>query len=261
MNKTIRAGRGLGDAIYLQSVVRHLVNKGQKLTVATDWTDVFLPLKDKIEFIPFTRQNIKIIAHYSARKSFKDTTQFRDCCLQAGITEKAELKIDWKPLNSFLIDSLRVSKPLLVIALPRAPMGRTDAFAIDLLPKRDVYQYLIDKLRDKYNILQIGAGKPVYTLDNIDIDLTNDTKVTDLFDIASVADAFVGYCSYLIPLAESFNKKGLYIWGNKGLKSSEQFINTITPTKILEHKNSHFLVDNWELERMDDAINAFLQEN
>lgn len=257
MNKTIRAGRGLGDAIYLQSVVRHLVQKEQNLTVCTDWQDVFLPLRDKVKFLPFTRQNIRIIAHYSARKSFKDTTQFKDCCVQAGINEPVELKIDWVQINKQLIESIKTDKPLLVVALPRAPMGRNDRFAIDLLPKKDIYQMAVDILKEKYTILQIGAGKPIYNLENIDIDLTDKTSVTDLFDIASVADGFLGYCSYIIPLAESFNKKGLYIWANKGLRSAEQYINTITPQKILEHSNSKYFIDNWDEPKIRQIIDDF----
>lgn len=257
--KTIRAGRGLGDAIYLQSVVRYLVNQNQKLTIATDWPDVFLPLKSKVSFIPFTRQNVQIIAHYSARKLFTDTTQFRDCCLQAGITEKVELKIDWQPVNYWLIDKIKKHKPVMIVAMPRAPMGRTDSFAMDLLPKQESYQYAIDKLKDKYTIVQIGKGNPIYELDNIDIDLSNNTNVTDLFDVASVADAFLGYCGYIIPLAESFNKKGLYVWANKGLKSPEQYIRTITPKKILEHSNSHYYIDAWDKSQVDDAISHFLR--
>jgi hypothetical protein len=257
MNKTIRAGRGLGDAIYLQSVVRHLVQKEQSLTVCTDWQDVFLPLRDKVKFLPFTRQNIRIIAHYSARKSFKDTTQFKDCCVQAGINEPVELKIDWGQINKELIESIKTDKPLLVVALPRAPMGRNDRFAIDLLPKKDIYQLAVDILKEKYTILQIGAGNPIYNLENIDIDLTDKTSVTDLFDIASVADGFLGYCSYIIPLAESFNKKGLYIWANKGLRSAEQYINTITPKKILEHSNSKYFIDNWDEPKIRQIIDDF----
>jgi hypothetical protein len=257
MNKTIRAGRGLGDAIYLQSVVRHLAQKEQNLTVCTDWQDVFLPLRDKVKFLPFTRQNIRIIAHYSARKSFKDTTQFKDCCVQAGINEPVELKIDWVQINKELIESIKTDKPLLVVALPRAPMGRNDRFAIDLLPKKDIYQMAVDILKEKYTILQIGAGKPIYNLENIDIDLTDKTSVTDLFDIASVADGFLGYCSYIIPLAESFNKKGLYIWANKGLRSAEQYINTITPQKILEHSNSKYFIDNWDEPKIRQIIDDF----
>jgi len=258
--KIIRAGRGLGDAIYLQSVVRYYIQKNQQLTVATDWPDVFLPVKSNVSFIPFTRQHIDIIAHYSARKSFKDTTQFKDCCLQAGITDKVELKIDWIPQNHKLIKSLKSKKPLIVVQLPRQPMGRADKYALDLLPEQKVMQSVIDQLKPHCTIVQIGKGNPIYTLDGIDIDLADKTSVADLFDIASIADGFVGYCSYLIPLAESFGKKGLYVWAYKGLRSVDQYINTIKPEKILEHKNSLFVVDNWENSKISGVIDEFLRQ-
>lgn len=258
--KVIRAGRGLGDAIYLQSVARHFVQKGHSLTIATDWPDVFTPLKDKVRFIPFTRQYIDIIAHYSARKSFKDTTQFKDCCVQAGIVEAVEFKIDWQQQNHKLINSIKTDKPLIVVQLPRQPMGRVDKYGIDLLPTKEAMQYVIDQIKPHCTILQIGKGKPVYTLDGVDIDLADKTTISDLFDIASVADGFVGYCSYLIPLAESFGKKGLYVWAYKGMRSVDQYINTIRPEKILHQKNSLFVVDNWEKPKISEVIDEFLRQ-
>lgn len=258
--KKIRAGRGLGDAIYLQSVVRYYVQKNQPLIVVTDWPDVFYSLKDKVSFIPFTRQYIDIIAHYSGRKSFKDTTQFKDCCLQAGIFEPVKLKIDWQPINLELINQLKSDKPIIVVQMPRKPMGRNDNFGIDLLPNQKAMQQVIDLVKDKFTIVQIGKGKPVYKLEGIDIDLTDKTSVTDLYDIAYIADGFIGYCSYLVPLAESFGKKGLYVWASKGLKSAEQYINTITPEKILYNSNSMFLMDNWEESKIKEVVDDFLQQ-
>jgi hypothetical protein len=80
-----------------------------------------------------------------------------------------------------------------------------------------------------------------------------------LMNIASIADAFYGQCSFIIPLAESFNKKLLIVWSSKGLNCGESYIETITPKKILSKETSDFIVDSWEPERINHIINEFCQ--
>jgi hypothetical protein len=258
--KRIRSGRGLGDALYLQGVVRHLVNKGQRLRVCCDWPDVFRPLKGSVIMEPFTRIGIHVLAHYSLRKRFIETTQFRDCCLQAGITEQVDLKLDWKPINHELIASLKSDKPLIVVQLPRNPMDRKDGFGKELLPDCRVIQKIIDHLKDRARIVQIGAGKALYKFEGIDLDLSNKTSVTDLLDVAAVADGFIGYCSFVIPLAESFDKPGLYVWSRAGLKSREPYISSIMPRKILEKPCSKAIIDDGTEEEIRAAAEILLQQ-
>lgn len=257
--KRIRSGRGLGDALYLQAVARHLVNKGQKLVACCDWPDVFRPLKGSVSVLPFTRERINILAHYSMRKIFKDTTQFRDCCLQAGITEKVELKLDWQPRNLELIQSLQRDKPIVVVQLPRNPMNRTDGFGKELLPDCGVIQKVIDQLKERCTIVQIGSGTPLFKFQGVDIDLANKTTISDVLDVAYAADGFVGYCSFIVPLAESFDKPGLYVWSRKGLKSRESYISAITPKKILEKPISKSIIDDCPDTEILEATASFLR--
>jgi hypothetical protein len=132
----VRSGKGLGDSLYLQSVVRHLVENGRTdLEVCTSWPDVFLPLKDKIHVSPFRRDCMDASYHYISRKRIPDTDQFTDCCIAAGIKDKIDLRLDWTPINRKLIDNLRaVGKPIVLVQLPRDPMGRPDKFGDDLCP-------------------------------------------------------------------------------------------------------------------------------
>ncbi len=256
--KKIRAGMGLGDALYLQSVVRHLVSKGQRLQVACQWGDVFKPLGDAVKMVPFTRQGIQILAHYSLRKGKPETNQFQDCCIQAGITEPVEMRLDWEPSNLPLIEHLRsFGKPILCVQLPRSPMGRTDGFGAELLPDCRVIQQALNLLRTKYLIVQIGSGKPLYHFEGIDLDLANRTTVSDLLDIAWAADAFLGYCSFIIPLAESFTKPCLLVWSSRGLKSGHPFINRITPKKIISKPSCRWVRDD-QPEKLAEALHDFL---
>lgn len=260
--KSIRCGRGLGDALYLQGVVRHLVEQGANLHVLTDWPEVFKPLEGKVQLMPFTRNNVDIIAHYTLRKSYKSTTQFKDCCLQAGITGAVDFRLDWKPTKRHIINMIQTQaagRPVLLVEMVREPMNRADGFAIELLPKYEVMQATLDRLKEKYFTVLVGKGQAKYEYTGIDLDLRDKTDTEDLINAAFVADAMFGYCSFFVPLAESLNKKAMFVWARKGLISSEQFIRTITPQKILHKKSSHYIVDNWDEEQITESINEFLQ--
>jgi hypothetical protein len=247
--KKIRCGRGLGDSLYLQAVARHLVKRGEKLQVRSDWPDVFRTLD--VEVAPFTRAGVDIVAHYSLRKGIKGTTQFEDCCIQAGIREPVDLRLDWEPANVGLVDQLRShGKPILCVQLPRNPMARMDGFGRELLPDCRVIQRFIDAARD-HLVVQVGSGEALYRFHGIDVDLANKTTVSDLIDIGCVADRFLGYTSFMVPLAESFDKPAMFVWSRRGLKSGTQYVRQITPEKSLHKATSRYVVD-------DEAIDAFL---
>lgn len=258
MRRSIRGGMGLGDALYVQSVARHLVKRGESLRVHSAWPDVFRPLGDKVEIVPFSRQNINILAHYSLRKKFT-TTQFEDCCIAAGIKEKVELRLDWTPTNHDMLGDLKsYGLPIVFVQLPRAPMGRKDGFGAELLPNCAAIQKAIDRLRGKALLVQIGSGKALFEFEGIDIDLANKTTVSDLIDLATVAHGFLGYVSFIIPLAESLDKPALLVWSRRGLKSGVAYVSSITPKKILYKPTSRHVMDDASDEEINEAADALL---
>lgn len=257
--KTLRGGSGLGDAVYAQAVARHLVRKGERIAVRTSWPDVFKPLGDAVRIEPFSRLPVAYLAHYSMRKRFTETDQFEDVCIQAGIREPVELRLDWKPTNHALIDGLRKpGKPIVCVQLPRSPMGRTDGFGGELLPNCAVIQRMIDSLKGRALIVQIGSGRPLFNFTGVDIDLANKTTVADLIDVASAADGFLGYVSFIVPLAESLGKPAMLVWSSRGLASQVTFIKTVTPSKVLHKPSSLHVVDNWPQAKIDEAMHEFL---
>lgn len=243
--KSIRCGRGLGDSLYLQSVVRHLLQKGHpRLRVKSDWPDVFLPLGRRVEVVPFARSSVDILAHYSPRKAAQGTTQFQDCCITAGIREPVEMRLDWVVTKPGLVDMVRKpGRPVLVVQLPRTPMGRTDGFGASLLPDCRAIQKLIDQAKPDHTVVQIGAGEPLFRFKGIDIDLANKTCVAETIDVASAADRFLGYVSFLVPLAESFGKPAVFVWSRRGLIDGMQYVRQITPQKVLHAPTSSFVMD------------------
>jgi hypothetical protein len=257
--KVIRCGRGLGDSIYLQSVVRHLIEKyGQALEVRSDWPDVFSPLGKMAKVKPFSRTGVDILAHYASRKCRTDTTQFRDCCVNAGIKEQVELRLDWPEPHSELVVHLKsFGKPVVLVQLPRSPMGRTDGFGAEILPDCRVIQRIIDQIKGRCLIVQVGAGECLYKFKGIDVNLANKTTVKELLDVASICDGVLGYCSFILAAAESLNKPCLMVWSRKGLESKDLYIRQITPQKIIEHKTTKFIID--DEQDIEDAAEFLLR--
>ncbi len=141
----------------------------------------------------------------------------------------------------------------------REPMNRADGFAMELLPKYEVMQAALDRLKEHYFTVLVGKGQCKYEYTGIDLDLRDRTDTEDLINAAYVSDALFGYCSFFVPLAESLGKKAFFVWANKGLKSVEPFIRTITPQKILHKKSSHYIVDNFTEEQITESIDEFLR--
>lgn len=234
---------GIGDALYVQSIARHFVEQGQRVQVCSVWDEIFSQIPVKVT--PFTRLGVDKIAHYTMRKAVKGTSQFQDCCISAGIMRPIDLRLDWKRTSE---PEIPRGKPIVVVALPRVPMGRTDGFGKEVLPDCLVIQKLIDDLNGRATIVQIGKGQPLFEFAGIDVDMANRTSISEMLDIASIADRFLGYCSFLIPLAESFNKPGLYVWSRAIQKSPHAFIRQMTPEKVLHRSNQRFIWDDGKVE-------------
>lgn len=256
--RSVRSGKGLGDSLYLQGVVRHLVERGEgNLEVCTSWPDVFRPLRGKIHISPFRREGIDASYHYISRKRIPDTDQFTDCCIAAGIKERVDLRLDWTPLNQKLVGNLRkVGKPIVMVQLPRVPMGRNDGYGDELLPDCRTIQRAIDHIGQRAFTIQIGSGKPLYRFKNISLDLANKTSVADLLDVASISSGAIGYCSFIVPLAESLNKPTLLVWSRAGTNSKNPFIKAITPKKIFFRESSRFVMDDCQTAELEEAVDA-----
>lgn len=259
---SIRAGKGLGDNLYLQAIVAHLLRSGMSLEVCSNWPSLFSQLRGDFKVVPFRRDRIDRVAHYSTRKNVDETDQFEDCCITARVDKTIPLRMEWAPLNQDLVDGVRSaagSRPVVLVQMPRHPMDRKDGYGIELLPQFDALQRAASHLSERAFLVQIGKGERIYDpLAGIHLDLSNKTSLTDIFDLATHADAFFGYCSFIIPLAESFGKHELLVWSRRGLNSRNPYIRTITPRKIVHRKDLLQAVmddcDEAELVRAIDAL-------
>lgn len=257
----IRSGRGLGDSLYLQSIARYLVDVGEGVEVCSDYPDVFRPLQGKVQVEPFRRDRVDRVAHYITRKGVKGTDQFVDCCINAGIGGNVDLRLDWDAGNARLVERvLRPGLPVVVVQLPRYPMGRADGYGMELLPDCAVLQRAIDRLRQWAFVVQVGQGDPLHRLSGIDLDLANATTVGEMIDVASVAAGFLGYCSFMVPLAESLRKPALFVWSRRGLNSSNAFIRRVTPDKIFHRRATLSAVDDCSLTDLTEVVDALYRQ-
>jgi ADP-heptose:LPS heptosyltransferase len=215
-----------------------------------------------VKAAPFRKTAIDHLAHYSRRKHWP-TTQWEDVCIEAGVKEPVPLRLDWQPHDQALVDSLKdraAGRPVVLVQLPRAPMGRTDGFGHELLPDCRVIQQAVEMLRGRALLVQIGAGRPLFEFKGLDVNLAGRTTVPQLLDIAKCADGLLGYVSFIVPLAEVFDKRALLVWSRRGLKSSTGYIRQITPAKILHKKEtSKHVVDDCKADHLEAAVQELLR--
>lgn len=256
----IRGGAGIGDALYVAALARHLLATGRgPLEVCTSYPDIFRQLP--VRTAAFRRDRIDILAHYSQRKGYLTTTQWQDICITAGVAEPVELGLDWRVSSTTLVGRLRelaAGRPVVLVQLPRAPMGRTDGFGIELLPDCRVIQRAIDMLRGHALLVQIGAGRPLFHFSGIDVDLVDQTTITELVDLGRSADALLGYVSFIVPLAEVFDRPALLVWARRSLRCPVSYIRHITPAKILHKETSSHVVDDCRAADLEAACARLL---
>lgn len=239
----LRGGSGLGDSLYLRPITEWYQADGQPLTVMTDFPDVFRGTDAIVE--PFNRNRINVLAHYANAKTNPATNQWQDIIRSAGLD--IPLRFTWDTVSDTYVRRKRWAgnrRPMILVIGGREPMGRDDGFGRELLPRAGAFKAALDELDDCYRI-RIGKGRQAYEV-QCDLDLTNDTSVEQLMDLAKECDGIVGQCSYAIPLAEGFDKPLLIVWAYAGLCSRVPYISQITPAKILSKETSLHVVDNYE---------------
>lgn len=253
--KRIRGGNGLGDAIYVRAIAAHLLKAGEKVTVCTSYPGVFSELDVGLE--PFTRFNIDVLAHYTAGKNSPGTNQWQDICSSAKVD--APLGFEWTVRNQALVDEMRAKaagRPLILVGAPHVPMDRKDGFGMELLPDRDAFQAALAAMDDCFTV-QVGHKASPYQI-RTDAQLNGGTSVTDLLDLGRSCDALIGQCSFVIPLAEVFDKPLLIVWAARGMEPQmHHYIRSITPQKVLSKPSSSFVVDDWPVEKIQEAARAF----
>lgn len=257
-NVFLRGGSGLGDSIYLRPIAEHLIAQGKQVVVLSNFPDIFIGSGATVE--RFKKERATFVAHYAGRRA-QPTTQYEDMCITAGLPV-LPLTFNWKIRNPDLIGELRERadrRKIVVVHGGRPPFGRSDGLGIEMVPRREAFDAVFDAISDCF-LVCIGMDKQIYPM-RCDWDLSGKTSVSDLLDLGKSADGFVGQCSFIIPLAEVFDKPLLIVWGAKGLISLHPTIRLIKPRKILHKASSHYAMDDWTEERIKEKARESLGVN
>lgn len=256
--KYVRGGSGLGDSIYLRPIVEYFVKKGDSVTALSNYPDVFIGSGANVE--PFRRDRVNVVAHYTSGKSDTTTTQFQDMC-NCAKTPPLAMSFNWKTKNKKLLARLNeqaMGRKMIVAHGGRAPMGRTDGFGIELLPNESAFDLVLSELKDCFIVTIGGNDGKKYDLSS-ELDLTGQTSVSDMLDIIKASDGVVAQCSFAIPMAECLGVPFLGIWAERGMRSAQGYIKTITPKKVLSKASSRFVVDDWDADRIREEVAKFYQ--
>lgn len=241
-DKRIRGGSGLGDAVYVRPVAEHFVRLGDRVTVCSDYPDVFLGAGVTVE--RFGRDRINVLAHYAGGKADPRTTQWEDVCRAARIHMELPLTFSWEVKNPDLIARVRrqaAGRPVLIVHGGRTPMGRTDGFGRELLPREEAFSAAVAGAAGACCV-GIGGADLEYPVAT-EIDLRGSTSVSDLLDLFRSCDGVLGQCSFAVPMAEVFGRPLLVVWSVAGLESRVPYVRQITPQKVFAKPTSGYLVD------------------
>lgn len=253
----IRGGSGLGDSLYVRPIAEHFAEKGQQVTALTNYPDIYRGSKISTE--PFSRTNCQVVAHYVNGKSKTDTTQWQDVCAAAGVN--IPMRFDWAIQNQNLVDQIQRAangRRIILAHGGRAPMGRSDGFAMELLPAQWAFDDVLKGVSD-YLVVSIGGIDGARYQLTAEIDLTGKTSVADMLDLAWICDGVVAQCSFAVPMAECFDKPLLAVWSERAKASNQAYIKTITPQKVLSKPSSRWVMDDWDQVRITEAVDAFRQ--
>ena len=254
LGKRIRGGRGFGDAIYVRPIAEYFARLEYRVTVMSDYADVFIGSGVEVE--PFNRDRINVTAHYTLGKHDPRTTQWQDVCRSAGV--ETPFCFTWSLRGSALLDQVigkAKGKPIILVNGGREPMNRIDGFGRSLLPERCVFDHLLSCFGDCFTV-RIGKGRAIYPV-KCDLDLSDATKVADVLDLTQIAAGVIGQCSFAIPLGEVFDKPVLVLWSHGIEKSPHPFIACMTPAKLLSKPTSAFVRDDVGVKGIEQAAAEF----
>lgn len=251
----IRGPSGIGDAIYMNSIVQEFARRYDKVLMRTKYPEIF-KYCERVEPIKFTKGGADKEFNYGGkRRADQTTTQWQDLLMTAGLPLSVPYKTAWKIHNKDIENEIRQKtkeKKIFVLSVPHTPFDRLDKFGLSLIPNYKKFIPVLSYAKENnYFIIQIGKGKCLYDFGNlIDLDLKNKTTISGIMDLGMIGDVFLGQCGFILPLAEGYKKAVFIILARKGLNSNTEFLRNITGKKVCSTDKSFWVAD----DQPDDYI-------
>lgn len=233
----LRASKGLGDAIRLRAAVLHLLARGKQIVVYTNFPQVFIDLPVTTRPLGEGDQHERL-RHFSAALLRPATVDyFTRACRCAGIEESVELRMGWKVKNQALLDQIRrksAGRKIFVYQTRKIPRNEEQEL---LRPNLDAYNKFIAGHGDYY---KIKLGQPPYVENDAsvpcDMDLFGKASIHDAFDIGTIGDLFFGEDCYVPLLGEVNDRRFVYMFSRRALKS-ETRVSNATPDRAIHKKH------------------------
>lgn len=198
---------GLGDAIYLRAVALHLLERKEQVEVYTPWPELFTDIPVVLNLHLSPPRDIVWLRYDLNAPAIPGLNEFKVRCLNAGIKDSVELRLDWKVKNKELVDKvLREAAGRQIFFYQPTRKVKTAAQA-SWAPRRDAFNSFVRAHNDYF---RIKVGHPGWVqLDceqECELDLCGKCSIHDAFDIATVADLFFGEPNHVTTLAQALDK-------------------------------------------------------
>lgn len=205
--------KGLGDALYVRAVARHLLFKeGKEVIVYTRWADIFsdLPLTVKPLDARTGAEDLHHVVYCSHCRVQQPASLdfFTLACRQAGIMDEVHLFIDWKIRNQPLVDSIQEAAKGRRVFVYQSPKKAVNAEQEAMRPNRAAFNRYVANHNDCF---RVRLGHPSAVEDDQsaphEMDLFGKISVTDALDVGSIAHLLFSDPSFITVMAESMGKR------------------------------------------------------
>jgi hypothetical protein len=232
----IRGASGFGDAIYLYPIVRYYSHLFNPLTVLTDYPAIY----DDLHVVtrPFCACVPVLDCSYVNRKHLKETNQFQDMLINAEIKETIDFTIPHKQNIKTLFSDSKKKKTCLIVDLYN-PMGTKSA--AELKPDKEKFDATIKQLERKYNLIFLTNDDERNAKNRLCF--YGKIAFSYLCDLFQNSDLIFCQVGWPLVLAEALDKKCLLLFSHQGTRSKNNFINSITPEKVITKKSTTYFYD------------------
>lgn len=232
---SLRAARGLGDAIHLRAVTEHLIKRGDNVTVFTPFRVVFSDLPIIVR--PVMEGNeCSDLRHFFHRLTHDGVSAFAGACRRIGIEESVDLTIHWGVKNADLVKKvvdLAAGRKIFIFQPRKRPNNPSQVL---LCPEKGRYNGVVADYCDHF---RIKLGVSAYCFDRsgpCDLDLFNQTSISDALDIATVGDVFFGESCYVPMVGEAMDRQYIIMFTRRAL-TSEDSVRFLTPSRLFDKKH------------------------
>lgn len=234
--KSIAGASGIGDAVYLYPIVKHFLENGDRLQVKTKFPFLYVALSEyeergQLTFGQYGR-DASIYCNYVPRKRDQTSNQFEDMANLSGLAPGAvKFHYDYPG-----VETGKKSGPVqrVLVILPRAVTYLREGHR-EMVPTLEFYKELLFWLKDSYQLTLYNCNDSLY--DPVEFQqfgqVVDQVRLSDFIGMVADHDVTITQPGNALAFSEGFGRKTVVIQSARSKVSSNWFLNTITPAKII----------------------------